>query len=44
MPYARIFFAPATPTDEAAYRSLYYSLASFDAQMPRGTSTPSDSQ
>jgi hypothetical protein len=39
-----LWFAPATPTDEAAYRSLYYSLASFDAQMPRVASTPSDSQ
>lgn len=32
-----LWFASATPTDEPAYRSLYYSLASFDAQMPRGT-------
>lgn len=27
-------FAPATPGDEAAYRSLYYSLASYDANLP----------
>lgn len=27
-------FAPATPGDEAAYNSLHYSLASYDANLP----------
>jgi hypothetical protein len=32
-----LWFAPATPKDEAAYVSLYYSLAAFDRGMQRAT-------
>jgi hypothetical protein len=39
-----LWFAPATPGSEAAYRSLYYSLAAFDAKLPRVASSSSDSE
>jgi enamine deaminase RidA (YjgF/YER057c/UK114 family) len=37
-----LWFAPATPKDSAAYQSLYYALASFDAGMQRVASTGGD--
>jgi len=30
-----LWFAAATPGDEAAYTALYHSLAAYDAGMPR---------
>jgi len=34
-----LWFAPATPSDEAAYLALYHALAAFDAGMPRVATT-----
>jgi hypothetical protein len=39
-----LWFAPASPKDEAAYVSLYNALASFDSGMQRLASTGSDSE
>jgi hypothetical protein len=35
-------FAPATPSDEPAYRALYHALAAFDARMPRMASADAE--
>src|SRR5579875_2502129 len=39
-----LWFAPATPRDQAAYVSLYYSLASFDRGLQRVLSTGGESE
>jgi hypothetical protein len=39
-----LWFAPATDSDRAAYTSLYYALAAFDAGMPRTTHTRDSSE
>jgi hypothetical protein len=38
-----LWFAPATPNDEAAYLALYHALATFDASMPRSASSTNNS-
>jgi len=34
-----LWFAPATPSDQASYTALYHALAAFDAGMPRAART-----
>jgi hypothetical protein len=34
-----LWFAPATPSDQASYTALYHALAAFDAGMPRAPRT-----